>query len=75
MTAFICFQVKSASGAWVEADPIPGTILGNAYWPRKYFPINIYYTMNLFPFFLYLVNIGDLLEKWTAGRYPATLHR
>jgi hypothetical protein len=30
MTVLICIQVKSASGAWVEADPIPGTILGIA---------------------------------------------
>jgi hypothetical protein len=37
-TIFICIQVKSASGAWVEADPIPGTILGIAYWLRRYFP-------------------------------------
>eukprot|EP00092_Neocalanus_flemingeri_P012301 GFUD01013259.1.p1 GENE.GFUD01013259.1~~GFUD01013259.1.p1 ORF type:complete len:314 (+),score=82.24 GFUD01013259.1:50-991(+) len=41
-------EVKSTSGSWVSADPIPGTIL---------------------------VNIGDLLEMWTGGRYPATKHR
>ncbi len=35
--------MKSASGAWVEADPIPGTILGIAYWLRKYFSKNIYF--------------------------------
>jgi hypothetical protein len=41
-TVFICIQVKSASGAWVEAVPIPGTILGIAYWLRKYFS-NLFY--------------------------------
>ncbi|XP_023341639.1 UPF0676 protein C1494.01 isoform X2 [Eurytemora carolleeae] len=41
-------QVKSAAGSWVDAVPIPQTIL---------------------------VNIGDLLEMWTAGEYPATKHR
>ncbi len=29
-----------------------------------------HFTLNLFS-----VNIGDLLEMWTAGLYPATLHR
>ena len=42
------FKVKSPSGHWVSAKPIPGTIL---------------------------VNIGDLLEMWTGGRFPATKHR
>jgi len=41
-------QVKSASGAWINADPVEGAVT---------------------------VNIGDLLEMWTAGKFPATLHR
>jgi len=41
-------QVKSPSGQWISAKPIPGTIL---------------------------VNIGDLLEMWTGGLFPATRHR
>jgi len=41
-------QVKSPSGDWISAKPIPGTIL---------------------------VNIGDLLELWTGGKFPATRHR
>jgi len=41
-------QVKSPSGDWISAAPIPGTIL---------------------------VNIGDLLELWTGGAFPATRHR
>merc|ERR1712106_389521 len=41
-------RVKSPSGQWISAKPIPGTIL---------------------------VNIGDLLEMWTGGLFPATRHR
>ena len=40
--------MKSPSGQWISAKPIPGTIL---------------------------VNIGDLLEMWTGGLFPATRHR
>ena len=40
--------MKSPSGDWISAAPIPGTIL---------------------------VNIGDLLELWTGGTFPATRHR
>jgi len=42
------YWVKSPSGQWISAKPIPGTIL---------------------------VNIGDLLEMWTGGLFPATRHR
>ena len=37
-----------ATGDWVKATPIPGTIV---------------------------VNIGDLLQYWSNGRYRATPHR
>ncbi|XP_076029466.1 uncharacterized protein LOC143018175 [Oratosquilla oratoria] len=41
-------QVKNREGEWVDARPIPGTIL---------------------------VNIGDLLQRWTGDKWMATLHR
>jgi len=41
-------QVRAASGQWLPANRVPGSIL---------------------------LNIGDLLEMWTGGRYPATMHR
>ena len=42
-------QVRSlASNSWIEARPIPGTLV---------------------------VNVGDLLARWTNGRFSSTLHR
>lgn len=42
----ITLQVRDTNGTWVEARPIPGTIL---------------------------VNAGDLLQMWTAGKFIATV--
>ncbi|XP_042225488.1 2-oxoglutarate-Fe(II) type oxidoreductase ppzD-like [Homarus americanus] len=41
-------QVRERGGSWVEAVPVPGTIL---------------------------VNVGDLLQFWTADKFLATEHR
>ena len=41
-------QVQSTSGDWIEAPPIPGTLV---------------------------CNIGDLLARWSNGRFASTLHR
>ncbi len=41
-------EVRHASGRWVEAPPVKGTLI---------------------------VNIGDLLERWTDGAFRATKHR
>jgi isopenicillin N synthase-like dioxygenase len=41
-------EVLSRSGDWIEAPPIPGTLV---------------------------VNVGDLLARWTNDRYRATRHR
>ncbi|XP_076032563.1 uncharacterized protein LOC143020253 [Oratosquilla oratoria] len=41
-------QVKNREGQWVNARPVPGTVL---------------------------VNIGDLLQRWTGDKWTATLHR
>lgn len=41
-------QVKNSEGSWINAVPIPGTIV---------------------------VNIGDLLERWSNGHFKATEHR
>ena len=41
-------QVENSSGEWIEAPPIPGTLV---------------------------VNVGDLLERWTDGAFRSTPHR
>jgi len=41
-------EVKGVDGKWIDATPIPGTIL---------------------------INAGDMLEIYTSGRLPATMHR
>ena len=40
--------MKTVSGQWVAASPVPGTVL---------------------------LNVGDLLENISAGKFPATPHR
>lgn len=41
-------QVENAQGEWVEAPPVPGSLV---------------------------VNVADLLARWTAGAYKSTPHR
>ena len=41
-------QVQGLDGEWIEATPIPGTLI---------------------------VNVGDLLSRWTNGAYRSTPHR
>ena len=41
-------EVKSGSGAWVPAPPIPGT---------------------------FIMNVGDVLTRWSNGRLPSVPHR
>ena len=41
-------QIEDLNGDWVEAPPIPGTLI---------------------------VNVGDLLERWTDGAFRSTPHR
>lgn len=41
-------QVQTLNGEWIEATPIPGTLV---------------------------INVGDLLERWTDGRFRSTPHR
>ncbi len=41
-------QVKGASGDWVMAPPVPGTLV---------------------------INIGDLMQRWTNGRFRSNPHR
>jgi isopenicillin N synthase-like dioxygenase len=41
-------QVRHANGTWVEAPPIPGSLV---------------------------INVGDLLSRWTHGVYRSTPHR
>ncbi|MBM3583584.1 MAG: isopenicillin N synthase family oxygenase [Alphaproteobacteria bacterium] len=41
-------QVKNATGEWIEAPPIPGTLV---------------------------INIGDMLMRWTNGEFASTPHR
>ena len=41
-------QVENLDGDWIEAPPIPGTLV---------------------------VNVGDLLERWTDGAFRSTPHR
>jgi isopenicillin N synthase-like dioxygenase len=41
-------QVENSSGQWIEAPPIPGSLV---------------------------VNVGDLLERWTDGAFRSTPHR
>jgi isopenicillin N synthase-like dioxygenase len=41
-------QVENLEGHWIEAPPIPGTLV---------------------------VNVGDLLERWTDGAFRSTPHR
>ncbi|HFC05578.1 MAG TPA: isopenicillin N synthase family oxygenase, partial [Rhizobiales bacterium] len=41
-------QVKNVDGQWIEAPPVPGSLI---------------------------VNVGDLLSRWTDGAYKSTPHR
>ena len=41
-------QVEDINGDWIEAPPVPGSLV---------------------------VNVGDLLSRWTAGEYKSTPHR
>ncbi len=41
-------QIKNADGEWIEAPPIPGTLV---------------------------VNIGDMMMRWTNGTFASTPHR
>ena len=41
-------QIEDLNGDWVEAPPVPGTLI---------------------------VNVGDLLERWTDGAFRPTPHR
>jgi isopenicillin N synthase-like dioxygenase len=41
-------QIEDLNGDWIEAPPIPGTLI---------------------------VNVGDLLERWTDGAFRSTPHR
>ena len=41
-------EVRTVSGAWIEAPPIPGT---------------------------FVVNLGDLMARWTNGVYASNMHR
>jgi len=41
-------QIKNRAGDWIEAPPIPGTLV---------------------------CNTGDLLERWSNGRFKSTVHR
>ena len=41
-------QIEDLNGEWIEAPPIPGTLI---------------------------VNVGDLLERWTDGAFRSTPHR
>ena len=41
-------QVQDINGDWIEAPPIPGTLV---------------------------VNVADLLSRWTGGAYKSTPHR
>lgn len=41
-------QVQDINGDWIEAPPVPGSLV---------------------------VNVGDLLSRWTAGAYKSTPHR
>ena len=41
-------QVENLNGDWIEAPPVPGTLV---------------------------VNVGDLLERWTDGAFRSTPHR
>ncbi|CAF2103357.1 unnamed protein product [Rotaria magnacalcarata] len=41
-------QVKNSDGEWIDAVPVPGTLV---------------------------INIGDLIERWSNGHFKATEHR
>tara|TARA_Y100000588_G_scaffold366937_1_gene433160 strand:+ start:3087 stop:4196 length:1110 start_codon:yes stop_codon:yes gene_type:complete len=47
-TAHGGLQVKNTAGDWIEAPPIPDTLI---------------------------INLGDMLERWTNGMYVSTPHR
>ena len=52
-------------GCWIQADPLPGCLLVNVMWGQCYDTVTEHYYLQ----------VGDLLEAMSGGRYPATRHR
>jgi isopenicillin N synthase-like dioxygenase len=58
-------QVRTKAGRWIPADPLPVEL---SHRPYQGFS-------NPAPQDCLLVNIGDMLSKWTNGLYVSTRHR